>query len=393
MPAARSQAESDMKVLEDREAADPARLMKTPRSVDIDITSHCNLRCSYCYHFSGPGDVKQDLPYEEWALFFKELRRCAVLSVTLAGGEPFVRQDIRELLSAIAANKMRFSILSNGTLLNDEHAAFLAASGRCDGVQISIDGATAASHDSCRGTGSFVRAVNGIACLQRHGVSVNVRVTIHRHNVAELSRIADFLLEELGLPSFSTNAASYLGTCIQNNDQIALSLEDRMLAMATLVLLAEKYDQRITATAGPLAEAVMWSEMERAYLAGEKSLAGGGHLTGCGCVMSSIAVRADGVIVPCTMLSHIELGKINEDSLEELWQHHPEMIRMRQRSFVSLASFSPCKECVYCSYCTGNCPGLAYSFTGKVQSPSPDACYHAFLQKGGRLPFRVGECL
>ena len=32
------------------------KIMRTPRSVDLDITNRCNLRCKYCYHFSGPGD-------------------------------------------------------------------------------------------------------------------------------------------------------------------------------------------------------------------------------------------------------------------------------------------------------------------------------------------------
>ena len=33
------------------------RLMKTPRSVDLSITNGCNLRCTYCSHFTGAGDV------------------------------------------------------------------------------------------------------------------------------------------------------------------------------------------------------------------------------------------------------------------------------------------------------------------------------------------------
>ncbi len=42
------------------------RIMKTPKSMDIDITDRCNLRCKYCSHFSSAGDVGKDLPTEEW---------------------------------------------------------------------------------------------------------------------------------------------------------------------------------------------------------------------------------------------------------------------------------------------------------------------------------------
>jgi SynChlorMet cassette radical SAM/SPASM protein ScmE len=138
------------------------KLMKTPRSVDLSITNRCNLRCTYCSHFTGAGDVSQDLPKEEWLQFFEELNRCAVMNVTLQGGEPFYRKDLNELVEGIVENRMRFNILSNGTLITDGMAAFLAATGRCDGVQVSIDGSVPTTHDACRGEGNFLKAMRGI---------------------------------------------------------------------------------------------------------------------------------------------------------------------------------------------------------------------------------------
>ncbi len=116
------------------------RLMRTPNKVDIAITNRCNLRCRYCYHFESAGDVEGDLPAAEWLQFFEELNRCAVTEVTLAGGEPFIREDLKEIISGIVRNRMRFAILSNGTLIDDEMAAFLASTKRCNYVQVSIDG-------------------------------------------------------------------------------------------------------------------------------------------------------------------------------------------------------------------------------------------------------------
>jgi SynChlorMet cassette radical SAM/SPASM protein ScmE len=281
---------------------------------------------------------------------------------------------------------MRFSILSNGTLIKDEMAAFLFSTGRCDSVQVSIDGSKPEIHDTCRGKGNFNRAIEGIKCLQRHHIPVLVRVTIHRHNVSDLESIAELVLEELGLPGFSTNSASYMGLCKQNMEQVGLAAEDRMLAMRTLLKLNRKYDNRISAQAGPLAEARRWTEMELARQKGAKSIPLGGYLTACGCVMDKIAVRADGTIVPCTMLSHIELGRINRDDFKQIWQNHPEMNRIRERRVIPLSDFEFCSECGHISYCTGNCPGLAYTITGEVNHPSPDACFKRFLEEGGRLP-------
>jgi MoaA/NifB/PqqE/SkfB family radical SAM enzyme len=59
---------------------------------------------------------------------------------------------------------------------------------------------------------------------------------------------------------------------------------------------------------------------------------------------------------------------------------------MRERSQIPLTDFEFCEGCPYIPYCTGNCPGLAYSITGKVDHPSPDACLRQFLEDGGRIP-------
>ena len=360
------------------------KLIKTPKSVDLEITNKCNLSCRYCCHFTSAGDVGYELPKEEWLQFFEELNRCAVMSLTISGGEPFCRKDLKELIEGIKRNRMRFSILSNGTLITDDMAEFIASTGRCNIVQVSIDGSVSAMHDTFRGEGSFARAVNGIKCLQKYEVPVTVRVTIHKQNVRTLEDIARLLLEDLGIQSFSTNAASYMGLCRQNAEQVQLTVEERSLAMATLLKLNNKYNGRITAAAGPLSEGQHWIMMEQARREGKERTHG--YLSGCGCTMNKLAVRTDGVIVPCNQLSHIELGRINQDDLQEVWQNHPELKRLRERRKIPLSDFEFCQDCDYIDYCTGNCPALAYTILSNDTHPSPDACLKRFLEAGGKLP-------
>lgn len=361
-------------------------VMKTPRSVDLAITNQCNLRCTYCSHFTSAGDMNKDLPVEEWLKFFEELGRCAVMDVTLQGAEPFCREDLGELIQGIVHNRMRFSILSNGTLITDEMASFLSSTRRCDGVQVSIDGSGPETHDVCRGEGNFLRAMRGIEILRKHGVPLSVRVTIHKYNVHDLEYIARLLLEELNLPGFSTNSASFMGLCRINAHNVQLSVEGRSLAMETLLKLNKKYHGRISGNAGPLAEAMSWLDMEEARSEGRELLPGRGYLTGCSGPMSKIAVRTDGVMVPCIQMSHIELGRINKDDLTEVWQNNTELKRLRQRSSIQLSEFEFCEGCEYINYCTGNCPALAYTIVGEENHPSPDACLRRFLEEGGKLP-------
>jgi SynChlorMet cassette radical SAM/SPASM protein ScmE len=360
--------------------------MRTPRSLDLSITNRCNLRCAYCSHFTSSGDAGRDMPGDEWHRFFQELNSCAVLGVTIAGGEPFYREDLKDLIEGIVRNRMRFNLLSNGTLITDEMAAFLASTGRCNGVQVSIDGSIPTTHDVFRGEGTFKKALRGITLLMKNKVPVSVRVTIHRKNVTDLEGIAELLLEEIGLPSFSTNSAAYFGLCRKNTGQVQLTADERTLAMSTLLRLNKRYEGRISASAGPLAEARDWLFMEEARRKGETLMPGRGHLTGCSGPYSSLAVNADGIIVPCSQMGHIKLGRINEDSLIDIWQNHPELKRFREREETALINFEFCKGCDYIPYCTGNCPASAYTITGHENHPSPDACLRRFLAEGGALP-------
>ena len=265
--------------------------MKTPKSVDLEITNRCNLRCKYCSHFTSAGDVDQDLSTEEWLRFFEELNRCAVMDVCLQGGEPFIHDDFKELVEGVVKNRMRFSILSNGTLITDEMAEFLASTGRCNSIQVSIDGSVDTTHDAFRGKGNFFKAVSGLKSLMKYNLPATVRVTIHRKNVRELEAISEFLLEEIGLPAFSTNSASHLGLCRQNAEQVQLTAEERTLAMETLLRLTKKYNGRISAQAGPLAEGRGWLKMVDAREKGVERLPNRGYLTGCGGFLSKMAIQ------------------------------------------------------------------------------------------------------
>ncbi len=368
------------------------KVINTPKSLELSLTTKCNLRCTYCSHFTSASDVAEDLPAEEWLLFFQELSRCAVMSVTLEGGEIFCRPDIKMLIEGIIVNRMRFSILTNGTLINEEIAQFLASTKRCESVQVSLDGSNAFIHDATRGKGNYLRAIAGLKILRQYTIPLTVRVTINRFNVNDLENIARLLLEEIGLDHFSTNSASYQGLCRKNAEEVQLTVKERSFAMAELLRLHKKYNGRINAAAGPLAEAMSWVQISRLRAQGIKAMPNKGWLTACGGGMTKMAVRADGVMVPCTLLSHIELGRINRDSLRGVWQGHPELLRLRSRPRVPLTEFEYCKGCEFVNYCSGNCPALAYTLVGDAYHPSPDACLKLFLEKGGILPaIELGE--
>lgn len=360
-----------------------------PEALDIDITTHCNLRCSYCSHFSSDGDVDTDLSLKEWREFFSECGSLGIMSICLCGGEPFCRGDIRDIIQGIVDNRMRFSILSNGSLIDGEMAEFLKQTRRCSSVQVSIDG-PAAVHDRFRGKGSFEKALGGLKNLLRCGVPVTSRVTLNKDNYRFLPETVKLLLEELEIPGISTNSASYFGLCRENHESLALNAAEFSEAMAVIRELENRYPGRISAMAGPQAGRNAWRKMEKA-VSGDAELRQSlkcGFLGSCGCVWSKMAVRADGIMTPCGQLPQIELGRINRDGLRDTWLNSPGLARLRRRHEIRLAAFASCRDCRYREFCRGGCPAAAYTIFGDVNVPnlSIDSCYREFLEQGGKLP-------
>ncbi len=293
--------------------------------------------------------------------FFKVLGQAGVMTVCLTGGEALSRSDFFELVDGVIANRMRYTILSNGTLVTERTLAEFEVGKRrlrLDSIQISIDGSSADIHDQSR-PNSFSRAIRGLKLLKAANFPLTVRVTINRFNYKDLENSARLLLEEVGLSGFSTNEAFPCGTTNRYEEGIMLSVAQRREVMETLTRLNIKYHGRISATAGPLALAREEFAIQEAQDRGEKEFPGRGKLIACGGVYEKIAVLHDGTFVPCHVISDLHLGNLLTDDLVEVWQKHPLMKAMRERCQISLDDIEPCKDCDYKGYCTGGCPGGA----------------------------------
>jgi SynChlorMet cassette radical SAM/SPASM protein ScmE len=352
-----------------------------PTSVEIALTGCCNLRCQYCFYADEMTALK-DVSTGQWLAFFEELGRLAVRRVTLTGGEVFTRPDFWELLDGIITNKMRYNILTNGTLITEETLAQFQVGKRrlrLESIQVSIDGSCAEVHNRSR-PNSFDRALHGLHLLKEAGFPVTVRTTINRHNLHDLENIARLLLEDVGLPSFSTNEAMPMGTGCDNQGAVTLTGAEKWEAMQIMERLLTRYPGRLQAGAGPQAKLKAYAEMEHARQTGEKTTRWQmGYLTACGCVFSKLAVLHDGTIVPCHMLYNLHLGHISTDSLIEIWRTHPTLKALRERRVIPMQQVPGCADCEWAAYCNGSCPGLAYALTGDFNRANPEDCYRRFL--------------
>lgn len=161
------------------------RGLDAPICLTWELTYACNLACVHCLSSSGRRDPRE-LTTAECRAVIDELERMQVFYVNIGGGEPTVRPDFWELVEYATAHRVGVKFSTNGVRITPERARWLAASDYVD-VQISLDGADAATNDAVRGPGSFDTAMTAIRNLADAGFGgFKLSVVVTRHNAGQL---------------------------------------------------------------------------------------------------------------------------------------------------------------------------------------------------------------
>ena len=155
---------------------------------------NCNLRCDYCCVRSSPIAPRRELGLGRVQRIAREAAELGVKEIFVTGGEPFLVEDIGEILIC-CATAAPTTVLTNGMLFAGRRAETLATLPRDRVVlQISLDSATPARHDLHRGPGTWARTREGIQRAHEMGFRVRLAATVSTD--AEAEEFREFLDEE-----------------------------------------------------------------------------------------------------------------------------------------------------------------------------------------------------
>ena len=103
------------------DTAAPLARRPHPSKLFVEVTTRCNLRCSYCNcPYIDPTNL--DLPRIE--VLFERLHHLGVRRLGLAGGEPMMRRDVGDIIAL-----MRKHRLDGVAVAEDGHLAGIVTSG------------------------------------------------------------------------------------------------------------------------------------------------------------------------------------------------------------------------------------------------------------------------
>ncbi len=196
-----------------------------PLFVAWQLTNRCSARCAACCEESGPDEAWDDeLTRAEALELTRRIVAAGVPYVAFGGGEPLGVPHCWDILEMLCAGGTALKLETDGRYIDAAGADRLAALG-VECVQISVDGATAATHESVRPGSSFAAAIGAIERLVERGrppqfVFVPNRINLHETVAAyELAR-------HLGCEAFVTGPMMRLGRAALNWDTLACDAED-----------------------------------------------------------------------------------------------------------------------------------------------------------------------
>jgi radical SAM protein with 4Fe4S-binding SPASM domain len=326
------------------DVAPPTDHLVGPLAVHLEVVAACNLTCRHCF----AGDLpRNDNPLRlgEIETLLVTLARMGSFRLGLTGGEPLMRRDLFDILDAATAHGLHPCLTTNGLLVTDDVARQFA---RRDLVwlNVSLDGATAATNDRIRGAGTFERVLAKLRVLGRHA-RFTLAFTITRDSAEEVEACAE-LARRVGAHAAVFRPLYPVGVARRHPD---------------LMPTYDQYANALQRLSGDLHALDPFSPQSR-----EPSRARVTLNNGCGAANLVCSISVQGQVNPCSFLgAEHDAGNIRVTPLDEIWH--------------SSAGFTRLRAAAGEAFC-GGCRARALAFNGSVHAEDP---WHRAWQDRGRL--------
>ncbi len=353
-----------------------------------EVCARCNLRCVHCRCNAEMGGGEGIFTLPRAKALLDDIARFASPVIVLTGGEPLLRQDLPEILAYGTAKGFRMCMATNGTLLGDAWCDTLAAGG-IKIVSLSLDGATARTHDDFRKQeGAFEGTLRGIECLKRRGIPFLINSSFTQRNVAE-APAAYALAKSLGARAWYMFCVVPVGRGEDLAAELLTPEQYRELLAWHLSMEKDEHEMLVRPTCMPQYYRLLGEAEKRGEGLERRSLSfSTGGAKGCVAGQSIALVTAWGDVKPCSYFPEAA-GNLATQTLEEIWTNAPLFAQLRD--FASYKGM--CGHCAYLHAC-GGCRVRAIYARGDALGQDP-ICLPAFgppERACGRAPEEGFQC-
>jgi len=280
-------------------------------------------------------------------------------------GEPFIREDLLDIVRYIKKKRMFLGIHTNATLLNTKIIKELkAVLSEVDVIQVSIDGSTYEINRKMRMVSKAQHdlILNNCGLLVEKGINVKVNATITNHNVHDMVNIYSLLVD------IGVNEISFSSVFLMRNSMhytFMPEAEEILNAFVKVLIKSEEKGHPIPIVQDPIAVPYGDSNLISIY----KSIPDLASFY-CPAGISAIEVDEKGNVFPCPFLRNENFlaGNLLKTTLPQLWKKKNtwDIFRNKQTS-----TDLDCPDCHFSSICKGGCAAQSFELFNNTDCADP----------------------
>lgn len=309
------------------------------------MTARCNLRCSHCFYHAQVSSKTDELSFDEIKKTVEQLS--PMLSVSLTGGEPFMRDDLVEIARLFSQRKLTNNIslftngLDTGSIVEKTKKIALACQNTTISLGVSIDGSER-EHDAFRNKkGSYRSAIATLTELKKiaqhcSNIRVGIGITLHSGNQHFVLTLRDDLYRQFGIqPGI---------TLIRGNAKVP-QLKNVDAGLYKKAIDTIEHDKMISREKGFLQAIIETREILGQRLAYETYTTQSRRYDCYGGSLMGI-IYENGDVYPCEMLENAKLGNLRDVdyAIKKIWNSEK---AQATRNFIKSRKCFCTYECQY----------------------------------------------
>lgn len=352
---------------------------QTPFTLAWEITRACGLACLHCRAEAMPFRDPDELTTQEAFDMIDQVVDLGGPILVVTGGDPLMRPDVYDLLRYAVSQDLRVALSPSATGKLTRPALERVKAAGTHMLHLSLDGATAETHDRFRGVrGSYERTIARMRDAADLDLLLQIGTTVSRHNLAELAAIGE-RVAEIGatvwtvfflVPTGRGQARDMLSA--SEHEQVFAWLHDyaRTAPFHVRTIAAQHYRRVVIQSQNSAASASpepRWEYTGTGFSARvhKRASAMRGVNDGNGfCFVSNI-----GDVYPSGFLQ-IKAGNIREQTLSQIYRESPLFRELRDPFQLK----GKCGACEYRAVCGGS-RARAYAMTGDHLASDPSCVY------------------
>jgi len=302
---------------------------KEPVSIVHFLTNRCNARCKHCFiDFEDPAVFKSELTLEEIKKLTKSLGN-SLFNVNLTGGEPFLRNDIFEIVEAYFHNTPIKSIyITTNGMFTDRTQKFLDNFIR-SGIKgkiifsFSIDNFRDAHDKNRRAKGLYdntLTTYNLVKNYNQPNIMANVAITVTPYNYDKVVDLYKHLRDEEGITSITATAMRDEGVAKIDSSEIREKIFHEYVKL-TKIIHSDILSGTMEGYKRGLQGAMLNSKNIIVNRIFEKTYLDPHYVSHCPAGALFGVIRANGDVYPCEILDNA-LGNLRDNGFNflKIWK-------------------------------------------------------------------------